>query len=121
MTLISSTCRKDFKPTTARSGIFNKRAAPRASKTFSEPEVAVKEEKRPEVKAKAEPETSKPKSSIEQMFGKQKEKETSAAAASTEPKTSAPKPSVATKKAGSSIAGLFAKQVTRRFSFDLDT
>jgi hypothetical protein len=70
------------------------------------------------VKPKPEPEAAKPKSGIEQMFGKQKDKEASSkttekttAEKTTATETKAPAKSTTAKKKND-IAGLFAKQVT---------
>ena len=109
--------RKEFKPTTAFSGIVNKRATPRASKQT--PEVKVKEEKKPEV-IKPKAEMTKPKSGLEQMFGKQKEKgsasQTSEKSSSSQASTSSAtakmsKPASTAAKKSKDIAGMFAKQV----------
>jgi hypothetical protein len=112
--------RKEFKPTTAFSGIINKRAVPKQSARSSDLDVVVKEEQKPEAK---KPETQKPEvkkpetaakaaSGIDKLFGKQKEKESSAstAALASTAATSAPSKSGPAKKA-TGIAGLFAKQV----------
>ena len=77
------------------------------------------------MKPKPEPEAAKPKSGIEQMFGKQKDKEASSkttekttatetkapAKSTTATETKAPAKSTTAKKKND-IAGLFAKQVT---------
>ncbi len=95
--------RKESKPTTAYSGIINKSGVPRSERiaeVVQPPLVEVKKE------TPAPPPKQIPKSGIEGMFDKQKEK---ADAKESNTQTNVPsKPAAAKKKGG--IAGMFAKQ-----------